>query len=491
MTNSSYSNGCNAGYTEITETVDQQIFDNPTLMHVFSGGNSNNNDCGYGAGDQWGNITGGHKQGKNVIATANLFSDASLVNSSSRGPAHDGRIKPDISANGQQHISTDPNNEYFPFGGTSGAAPGIAGINAMLQNAYGELNNGETASSGLIKAILLNTANDLGNKGPDFRYGWGHVNAYRAALALEEENYFSATIDIDETNTHDIEIPENVAEARIMTYWMDQPGSVMTTKALVNDLNTTLINPAGDVLNPWVLDPTPDPAILDQPAFNGIDDLNNVEQIAIDNPVAGTYTLQVEGFELPFGAHEYYVVLEYRLNDVTVIYPIGGERLVPGETERLQWDATGTDGNFDLEYSIDNGATWNIINTVGGGIRMYNWEVPNELTGEALVRISRDMAEDTSDATFSIADMPSGLEVIKICPDYIRLGWAAVAGATSYDVYLLGDKYMEVVNMASNTFSDIAIDNPFNDYWVAVSANFDNGAKSRRTNAILAGGGLG
>ena len=62
--NSSYSNGCNAGYTNTTVLVDQEIYDNPTLMQVFSAGNSNGDDCGYGAGNQWGNITGGHKVGK-------------------------------------------------------------------------------------------------------------------------------------------------------------------------------------------------------------------------------------------------------------------------------------------------------------------------------------------------------------------------------------------------------------------------------------------
>ena len=61
-----------------------------------------------GGSDQWGNITGGHKQGKNVLATANVFENAELANSSSRGPAHDGRIKPDITANGQNQNSTDP-----------------------------------------------------------------------------------------------------------------------------------------------------------------------------------------------------------------------------------------------------------------------------------------------------------------------------------------------------------------------------------------------
>ena len=88
---SSYSNGCNGGYTNTTLLVDQEIYNNPNLLQTFSAGNSNNNDCGYGAGNQWGNITGGHKIGKNVIATANLSNLDVVMNSSSRGPASDGR----------------------------------------------------------------------------------------------------------------------------------------------------------------------------------------------------------------------------------------------------------------------------------------------------------------------------------------------------------------------------------------------------------------
>jgi len=85
ITNSSYSNGCNTGYTTITETVDQQMTDLPNVLHVYSAGNSNHINCNYGAGAQWGNITGGHKQGKNVITVANVYADGSLVSTSSRG----------------------------------------------------------------------------------------------------------------------------------------------------------------------------------------------------------------------------------------------------------------------------------------------------------------------------------------------------------------------------------------------------------------------
>ena len=207
VTNSSYSNGCNAGYTTITETVDQQLYQNEHLMHVFSAGNSNNNNCGYGAGDQWGNVTGGHKQAKNCLTTANLNSDATLNGTSSRGPAHDGRLKPDIAAHGAEQISTNPDNDYQVFGGTSAAAPGIAGITAQLHQAHQELNGGERAEAALLKAILLNSANDLGNKGPDFKFGWGHVNAYRAVLTLEEQRYFKTTLEPGEINTHTISNP--------------------------------------------------------------------------------------------------------------------------------------------------------------------------------------------------------------------------------------------------------------------------------------------
>lgn len=139
ITNSSYSNGCNDGYQSNTRTVDTQIHDLETVLHVFSAGNSNNNNCGYGAGNQWGNITGGHKQAKNCLTTANTTYDGVIVNSSSRGPATDGRIKPDIAANGTQ-TSTAPNNGYMQFGGTSGAAPGIAGVSAQLFEVYADAN---------------------------------------------------------------------------------------------------------------------------------------------------------------------------------------------------------------------------------------------------------------------------------------------------------------------------------------------------------------
>ncbi|MBL4666835.1 MAG: S8 family serine peptidase, partial [Sneathiella sp.] len=110
ITSKSYSNGVNAGYTSLAQLLDQQVRLMPELIHVFSAGNSNGSGS-TPAGSQWFNITGGHKVGKNTMTCANLTENDVISGSSSRGPAEDGRIKPDISAVGTSVWSTnDPNN---------------------------------------------------------------------------------------------------------------------------------------------------------------------------------------------------------------------------------------------------------------------------------------------------------------------------------------------------------------------------------------------
>ncbi|MEM1318669.1 MAG: S8 family serine peptidase [Bacteroidota bacterium] len=485
VTNSSYSDGCNRGYTTRTRTVDQQLYDNPTLMHVFSAGNSNGNDCGYGAGMQWGNITGGHKQAKNCIATANLFDDADLANSSSRGPAHDGRIKPDISAHGQNQVSTDSAHTYFFFGGTSGAAPGIAGVMAQLHQAYSELNGGERGSAALLKAIMLNTANDLGRRGPDFQYGWGHVNALRAATTLEDNRYLQGAVLPGQTSTHTIDIPAGVREVRVMTYWMDPPASNNTNKALVNNLDTRLRDAGGDTYLPWLLNPTPDPFLLDAPATRGVDNLNNVEQVVIDNPAAGTYTLEVEGSELPFGEHEYYVVWEFYTDDITLIYPKGGEKMVPGEQFKMFWDAASGTQPFFVSYSVDAGASWIEVARTNAEDRIFTWAVPTSvITNQALFRVTRGGVEAVSDTLIHIAPLVQNVRVERVCLDYIQLEWNPSANAVGYDIYKLGERYMELIDSVTTNTAEVPISNPAEDAWLAVSAKYADGTVGRRTRAI-------
>ncbi|MFC7356103.1 S8 family serine peptidase [Jejudonia soesokkakensis] len=491
ITNSSYSNGCNEGYTSIARRVDEQTNDIPSLLHVFSAGNSNNSNCGYGAGTQWGNITGGHKQGKNVIATANVFYEGSLVNSSSRGPAHDGRIKPDIAANGQNQISTAENNTYQSFGGTSGAAPGIAGVSAQLYEVYGDENSGALPPSALIKATLLNTANEAGNIGPDFRFGWGIVNGLRAGKLIEDGRYLDDEISQGENNTHTIAVPAGTAQVRFMIYWSDVEAAPNANPALVNDLDLVVTDPSNNELLPWILDPTPNPTTLNQPATTGEDHLNNMEQVLINAPEAGNYEIDVTGFNVPMGPQEYFVVYEIIEEKLTVSFPNDGEHFTPGQIETLHWDAVDLSGTTLIEYSSDNGTTWNTINSVSASTTNYDWSVPSDITGVAKIRVTNGGSTDVSDGTFSIASRVTGLTYSQVCPNEASFTWNAVTNAEEYDLYLLGDQYMEVVGTSSTETITVPIDDANNVQWAAIVArNNTEGWESLRTIAIRHAGGL-
>jgi hypothetical protein len=493
ITNSSYSNGCNDGYTTITQTVDTQVHDMPNLQHTFSAGNSNGNNCGYGAGSQWGNITGGHKQGKNVIATANVYFDGSLVSSSSRGPAHDGRIKPDIAANGQNQISTDENNTYQSFGGTSGASPGIAGVSAQLYQAYYEANGNVLPPSALIKATLLNTANDAGNVGPDYKFGWGIVNGLRAAKLIEDNRFLSSSVSQGGSNDHSINVPAGTKQVRFMVYWSDAPAAPGANPALVNDLDLLVTDPSSNVLEPYVLDPTPNPVTLDLPATNGPDHLNNMEQVLINNPASGNYNINIKGFNVPMGPQQYFVVYEIISDNITVTYPNAGESFVPGETESIHWDAVAvnTTANFVLEYSTDNGGSWNSIATVPNTTTNYAWSVPNTVTGDALIRVSNGASQDVSDENFSIAPLVGNVQVTQVCPTEASFSWNAVPNAESYDLYILGQKYMEVAGTSNTNSITVTIPNAADPMWfAAVAKNATAGWKGRRSIAVFYAGGL-
>lgn len=209
ITSTSYSQGSGGVYNTTTEFIDQQIYQNPTLIHVFSAGN---------AGSNWTTITGGRKAGKNVIACANLRNQDQLENSSSRGPCADGRIKPDIAANGYQQLSTAQNNTTQSGGGTSAACPSVAGTVTQLYHAYRELNSQANPESALIKACALNSAEDLLDVGPDFETGWGRINALRAVRILENNQYLDATIAQGATNNHTISVPAGLGQLKVMVY---------------------------------------------------------------------------------------------------------------------------------------------------------------------------------------------------------------------------------------------------------------------------------
>lgn len=490
ITSKSYSNGVNAGYTTLARQLDQQTRQMPSLIHVFSAGNSNGSGS-TSAGSQWFNVTGGHKAGKNVVTVANLTSEDVINSSSSRGPCEDGRIKPDISAVGTSVISTIDPNTYGSKTGTSMSCPGVSGTIAQLYHAYKDLNSGNNPPSGLIKAAILNTADEVGNPGPDFIHGWGRINGRRAFDVISNNNYLSASISNGGSNSHNINVPAGTDQVRIMVLWMDYEGAASASPALVNDINMSVTDPNTTNYNPWVLNPAPNATTLNQPAVRGVDNLNNMEQVTIDNPTAGTHTVNVSGFSIPQGPQTYYLVYEFVTDEVVLTYPIGGEGFDPSVDEKIRWDAYGNSGTFTLEYSTNNGSTWsNIASGINASQRYYDWNVPNVVTGQALVRVTRGASTSQSHQAFSIIRVPTGLNVNRACPDSMEVTWNAVSGATGYEVSVLGNKYMDSVGTAIGTNSLVIYAPSNTDRWWSVKALGPNNCVGRRANAVYQSSGV-
>ncbi len=485
ITSTSLAQGCNAGYQASTEDRDDEINITNSLMHVYSAGNEGSSNCGYGAGAGWGNITGGMKQGKNVIACGALTSSDQLASFSSRGPAEDGRIKPDICAKGVSVNSTVDPHDYDVKSGTSMSAPGVSGSLAQLYHAYMDMNSGQTPNSGLIKGIVLNTADELGNPGPDFKHGWGRINLRRAMDVLQNSQYIVGSMSSTSSNTHSISVPSGLEEVRIMVYWHDYPGNPNAAIALVNNIDMTVTDPSNTVYQPWVLDPTPNAASLDSNAVRGVDSLNNMEQVTIKNPAQGSYTVTLNPTAIPQGPQTYHVIYEFVYDEIYVTYPNGGEGFVPGETETIRWDASDQSSSFDIDYSTDGGVNWSSISTsVNANTRQLNWMVPNDVNGTTKVRVSRGLVSDQSDENFSIVGVPGNLRVEWACPDSLKLAWDTVASAMNYTAYKLGAKYMDSTGVSSTNEFIFRNTNPNETYWLSVSANTINPASGRRAVAI-------
>ncbi len=482
LTSSSYSNGCNAGYTNFTRQMDQDYIDNPNLIHVFSAGNSGTSNCNYGAGSGWGNVTGGHKIAKNVVAVANLTRLDGLASSSSRGPANDGRIKPDVGAVGTSVYSTTNPNAYTLKTGTSMSCPGTSGTLAVLYEAYKANNGGTEPNGALLKAILMNSAEDLGNPGPDFRFGYGRINARKALQIIENGDYITGSLSNAGVDQHTLTIPGNVAQAKIMLYWGDVPASTIAARALVNDLDMT-VTYNGNTLLPLVLDPTPVGSNLNANAVPARDSLNNTEQIVIDNPAAGDLTVNVQAFNVPQGTQSYYIVYTFVEDEVVLTHPVGGEKFVPGTTEIIRWDTPQGTGTFTLEYSTDNGVSWNnISSTIPATSRHFNWNVPNTVTGEAKVRVSRGNASN-SPGTFTIVGVPGNLQYVSACPDTLTISWDVVPQAAGYVVYRLGNRYMDSIDYTvSNVYRAGGVPS-IGEEWFSVAAVTADGGIGLRANA--------
>jgi hypothetical protein len=247
------------------------------------------------------------------------------------GPTDDGRIKPDIVTNGTGLYSPIAASDasYASYNGTSMATPAAAGAAILLTEYYNRLFPSHAMRASTIKALLIHTADDLGNPGPDYKFGFGLMNAKAAANIIADQNDFSdANIivenlldDVNSIHTYQFQW-DRVSPIRATLCWTDPPAAPLEeldnpSPRLINDLDLRIIDPNGTVFYPYVLNP----AVPNDSATTADNVLDNVEQIEIPSPnFIGTYTLSVTFKGTLTNSQQYYsLILTGRLNDPAVL----------------------------------------------------------------------------------------------------------------------------------------------------------------------------
>ncbi len=289
-----------SAYTQLSEDLDQFTWDNEDNLVII--GPDNNG----------------------TIRPPDNAKNALVVNATMQNPnqnqfssgitmfSNDGRRKPDLMAPGASIVSADGGTQCGTrtAGGTSFAAPSVAGCAALVRQYYLEgwyptgtrqPHHQFTPSGALLKATLINSTVDVtgiaGYPAPAIGgEGWGR-------LLLDNALYFQNDLtnltiwDVRHnnglytglSNNHTINIAGTTVPMKITLVWTE-PAALSTTAPMINDLDLAVTAPNGDVFRG-------NDFTNGQSTVNGtvIDNLNNVEMVLVNTPQVGQYTIQIIG----------------------------------------------------------------------------------------------------------------------------------------------------------------------------------------------------
>ena len=408
------------------QEYDRQLRQFPTLVHVFSTGNigTQTSPSGPYAGiASVANITGQFKMSKNTLTVGATDPTGQVAALSSRGPAYDGRVKPELVAYGE--------------GGSSEAAALVSGISVLLQQAYRDQHSGTLPPTALVKAVLLNSADDLGRPEVDFVSGFGQADALGAVGTMLNNQFFAGTVAQAAEQVFTLTVPAGQQKLKATLAWTDAEAPINAPRALVNDLDLELVSVStGQRWRPWVLSAYPRADSLALPARRGPDHLNNAEQVTLSLPAPGTYELHVRGFAMPQGPQAFSLAYEVSPVGLAWLFPLRPDNVKPGAANTLRWQWTGPSIAARLEYRPVGRAQWQVLNpAVSLAQNTLAWTAPDTTT-LAQLRLVAGSQVFPSD-TFAIVQAPR-LEVGYTCPDETLLQWRSVRDATGYQVYQLG-----------------------------------------------------
>ncbi len=294
-------------YGQDAAAWDDLMYQSPYYQMVNAAGNDRQSQSAITNKGGYDLLTG-HSVSKNAIVVAASYevlnySSANSVYMSSFsnwGPTDDGRIKPDITGKGVDVYSSycNSNSSYANLDGTSMASPNVTGTLLLIQQHYKNV-NGNFMYASMLRGLAIHSADEAGTAtGPDYRFGWGLLNAKKAAQIITENGTSSMLSSEVLTNGQTASFTVTAANSgplEVTICWTDPAGNAQTnstvdlsTPALVNDLDVRVTG--GGTFFPWRLNP----GSLSAAASQGDNSVDNVEKIYIPNPTPGaTYTITV------------------------------------------------------------------------------------------------------------------------------------------------------------------------------------------------------
>jgi hypothetical protein len=308
-----------AAYTAGSQDADEMTWARKDFLLVFAAGNS-----GSGVGTVWSPSTA--KSAISVGATERGADADTLSGFSSHGPADDGRIKPDLAfpGSGIASAASDVDISTFNCGdqggsGTSMAAPGVAGLAALVRQYYsdgfypgGAANppQGFAPSAALVKATLINSAVEMSETGtiPGSGQGWGrplldnalHFAGEPRRLFADDNAAGFASGSSGQVRTYQLAV-EAGQPLKVTLAWSDFPSTPAAAINLVNDLDLVVTGPDGTFRG--------NVFSSGQSTTGGAADRRNtVEQVLRQNPAAGLWTVTVRSFTVPQGPQPFALV---------------------------------------------------------------------------------------------------------------------------------------------------------------------------------------
>lgn len=362
FTTASWGSGLTTNYTSVSADADDIVFDHriPWTNSMSNQGNQNVRP------EAW---------AKNVISVGGLFhrNDADPSNdawsfsgqpfgSASVGPASDGRIKPDL-CNFYEDVWTSDlsgsagyasGNSYTGFNGTSAATPITAGLNALAIQMYTNhiFNNTPRVSGGsrfanrpfaqTLKALQIACASLYPiSQATRAQAGWGYGNVGTMYNRRERMMIIPEDVPITQgaTQTYQISVLSGETSLKVCMSYLDPQGNPAATLARVNNLNLRVISPFG--VSYWGNNGLG--ASNTSSSGGSANNIDTVENVFLNNPVAGTWTIEITAPTIAQDAH-----LATAATDATYALVVNGGRQIFGSGCARFIPDTSTTGSGNL-----------------------------------------------------------------------------------------------------------------------------------------------